>query len=29
MELLIRAPMPEDEVIGRTIAGLVPDCTCL
>jgi itaconate CoA-transferase len=29
LELPIRAPTPEDEVIGRTIAGLVPDGACL
>jgi itaconate CoA-transferase len=29
LELPIRAPAPEDEVIGRTIAGLVPDGACL
>jgi itaconate CoA-transferase len=29
LELPIRAPMREDEVIGRTIAGLVPDGACL
>src|SRR6204780_3703868 len=28
-ELPIRAPTPADEVIGRTIAGLVPDGGCL
>jgi len=25
MELVMRAPTPEDDVIGRTIAGLVPE----
>jgi itaconate CoA-transferase len=29
LELPIRAPAPEDAVIGRTIAGLVPDGACL
>jgi itaconate CoA-transferase len=29
LELRIRAPAPEDAVIGRTIAGLVPDGACL
>jgi itaconate CoA-transferase len=29
LELPIRAPAPEDEAIGRTIAGLVPDAACL
>jgi itaconate CoA-transferase len=29
LELPIRAPTREDEVIGRTIAGLVPDGACL
>ena len=29
LELPVRAPTPEDEVIGRTIAGLVPDGACL
>jgi itaconate CoA-transferase len=29
LELPIRGPAPEDEVIGRTIAGLVPDGACL
>src|SRR6201988_3819638 len=29
LELPIRAPAAEDEVIGRTIAGLVPDGACL
>jgi itaconate CoA-transferase len=29
LELPIRAPTPEDEVIGRTVAGLVPDGACL
>jgi itaconate CoA-transferase len=29
LELPIRAPAAEDEVIGRTIAGLVPDSACL
>src|SRR6201993_2456140 len=29
LELPIRAPTPEDEAIGRTIAGLVPDGACL
>src|SRR5271155_2071219 len=29
LELPIRASTPEDEVIGRTIAGLVPDGACL
>src|SRR5580698_2786757 len=29
LELPIRAPTPEDEVIGRTIASLVPDGACL
>src|SRR5271155_375783 len=29
LELPSRAPGPEDEVIGRTIAGLVPDGGCL
>ena len=29
LELPIRAPTPADEVIGRTIAGLVPDGACL
>jgi itaconate CoA-transferase len=29
LELPIRAPAPADEVIGRTIAGLVPDGACL
>src|SRR5271156_2061856 len=29
LELPIRAPAPEDEVIGCTIAGLVPDGACL
>jgi len=29
LELPIRAPAPEDEVIGRTIASLVPDGACL
>ena len=29
LELPIRGPAPEDEVIGRTIAGLVPDDACL
>jgi itaconate CoA-transferase len=29
LELPIRAPTPEDAVIGRTIAGLVPDGACL
>jgi itaconate CoA-transferase len=29
LELPIRAPTSEDEVIGRTIAGLVPDGACL
>src|ERR1700739_4172329 len=29
LELPIRAPTHEDEVIGRTIAGLVPDGACL
>ena len=29
LELPVRAPTPEDEVIGRTIASLVPDGACL
>ena len=29
LELPVRAPAPEDEVIGRSIAGLVPDGACL
>ena len=29
LELPVRGPAPEDEVIGRTIAGLVPDGACL
>jgi itaconate CoA-transferase len=29
LELPVREPAPEDEVIGRTIAGLVPDGACL
>ena len=29
LELPVRAPTAEDEVIGRTIAGLVPDGACL
>ncbi len=29
LELPIRSPAPADEVIGRTIAGLVPDGACL
>ena len=29
LELPIRGPAPADEVIGRTIAGLVPDGACL
>src|ERR1700677_2553313 len=29
LELPIRGPSAEDEVIGRTIAGLVPDGACL
>jgi itaconate CoA-transferase len=29
LELPIRAPAAEEEVIGRTIAGLVPDGACL
>ena len=29
LELPIRGAAPEDEVIGRTIAGLVPDGACL
>jgi itaconate CoA-transferase len=29
LELPIRGPAPEDEVIGRTIVGLVPDGACL
>jgi itaconate CoA-transferase len=29
LELPIRAPAAEDEVIGRTIVGLVPDGACL
>lgn len=29
LKLPSRAPTPEDEVIGRTIAGLVPDGACL
>jgi itaconate CoA-transferase len=29
LELPMRAPAAEDEVIGRTIAGLVPDGACL
>jgi itaconate CoA-transferase len=29
LELPIRTPTAEDEVIGRTIAGLVPDGACL
>ena len=29
LELPVRAPTREDEVIGRTIAGLVPDGACL
>jgi itaconate CoA-transferase len=29
LELPLRAPTPEDKVIGRTIAGLVPDGACL
>src|SRR5277367_1895718 len=29
LELPSREPAPEDEVIGRTIAGLVPDGACL
>ena len=29
LELPVRSPAPADEVIGRTIAGLVPDGACL
>jgi len=29
LELPVREPAPEDEVIGRTIANLVPDGACL
>jgi itaconate CoA-transferase len=29
LELPLRDPSPEDEIIGRTIAGLVPDGACL
>jgi itaconate CoA-transferase len=29
LELPMRSPAPADEVIGRTIAGLVPDGACL
>jgi itaconate CoA-transferase len=29
LEVPVRAPTPEDEVIGRTIASLVPDGACL
>ncbi len=29
MEMAVRAPSPEDEVIGRLIANLVPDGGCL
>src|SRR5580692_8969338 len=29
LELPVREPAPEDEVIGRTIASLVPDGACL
>ncbi len=29
LELPVRAPSPEDAIIGRTIAGLVPDGACL
>jgi itaconate CoA-transferase len=29
LELPLREPSPEDAIIGRTIAGLVPDCACL
>ncbi|TSD83499.1 hypothetical protein FFK22_037455 [Mycobacterium sp. KBS0706] len=29
LELPGRGPAPEDEAIGRTIAGLVPDGACL
>src|SRR5271155_5479731 len=29
LELPVRAPTPEDHVIGRTIAALVPDGACL
>jgi itaconate CoA-transferase len=29
LEVPVRGPTPEDELIGRTIAGLVPDGACL
>src|SRR6202035_2715185 len=29
LELPVSGPSPEDDVIGRTIAGLVPDGACL